>query len=263
MGPVAGLVVEVPSPTVPDTGYGTHSREELARALWPDKALYASVLLFVTGFVGALTGLVAILVPLQYGTDVPGWLSDWPPWIIIATSLATVVVAYVALSRRNSIFAFVACATGVLSLGFMGANVVLSLIALYFVIRSRGEGEHTNPLTRRLTADMWPDKTLAAGLLMLIVGVLTLVWGLAIAFDGVTYQGYLLPAPAFGAGAAAFGVLALIAARGLYVQKGALFALFAAVGAGVSVALWVIGPVLAATAVLLVLLGAKEREFVE
>lgn len=45
---------------------------------------------------------------------------------------------------------------------------VLSLIALAFALAARAEREDRSPATRRLTAEMGPDKSLAASLLVLM-----------------------------------------------------------------------------------------------
>lgn len=248
-GPVTRVVHDEPS------------RETLIRELWPDKALYASVLLFVTGFIGIVNGVVRIGLGLSYSSRVPAALADYPSQLTLALSVVTVAFAYVALQRKNTTWTLLGAVAAIVSFGFVALNLVLALVVLVFVMLSRREQEDRRAATQLLTADMWPDKTLAASLLMLIGGISALVWGIGIAGDVVTYDGYLGEAWLFGSAVGLAGVAALVSARELYFQRGRLFATLVSVLLVATVTFWIIGPALGVATFVLVMIGRAEEEF--
>ena len=257
---VADVALEATDP-VTRIHHEDPSRDVLIRDLWPDKALYASVLLFVTGFVGIVNGIVRMGLGLTYSARVPTVLADYPSQLTVALSVVTVAFAYVALQRKNTNWTVLGAVAAVVSLGFIAINLALALVSLWFVVLSRREEEDRNPATLLLTADMWPDKTLAASLLMLIGGISALVWGTAIAGDLVTYDGYLGPAWLFGSAVALIGVAGIVSARELYFQRGRAFAMVSALLLVASASFWIIGPALGIAGAVLVQLGKAEDEF--
>lgn len=254
-------MVESQSDPVTHVSSAEPSRQELVQDLWPDKSLYAAVVLFLTGFVGVLTWAVTETMPVAYAPRAEQVFAFWPAWAILVFSLLAVAAASVALWQRSTRWSLTGSGFAFLSIGFFGVNALLALVALVFVHRAWKEGEDANPATRVLTADMWPDKLLAASLVMLIGGVVTFVWGFAILFDAVTYQGYVATGVPFGLGAVVAGIVALWASSRLYMQRGAVLGVVATVLLGAAVALWVVGPILALAAFVLILLGAREEEF--
>ncbi len=237
------------------------SRELLIKHLWPDKALYASVLLFITGFVGVLAALVNGFGDLSYSSKAPGLVSSYPWGLTLVASVITALCAFMALAKKSTTWTLWGIAAGVVSFGFLGLTAMLALVALWFVYLSRIEREDVTPETRVLTADMWPDKTLAASLLLLIGSVSTIVWGIAISADLVSFRGYLLPWWAFGPLATLVGLLGLRGARELYFQRGPEFGAGCAVAIAFMVGLWVIGPVVGVGTMVLIQLARREFEF--
>lgn len=223
----------------------------LIQDLWPDKSLYAAVLLFLTGFVGLLTWLVDVTVGVAYAPHVVPFLGWIPSWLVLMLSLAAVGCALQARRAHSDRWTLLGAACAFLSVGFFGANAVLALVTVEFVRRARREGEMDNAATRCLHPDMWPDKLLAASLLMVIAGTMIVLWGIAVAGDLVTYAGYLHGRFFFGATSISAGVLGLIAARTLYLQTAPAFSLAATAAVALPVALWVVGPVLVVAALVL------------
>lgn len=248
-------------PTATAGTFEEPTREELIKGLWPDKALYASVILFLTGFVGLLTWVVTETIGVSYSNRAPGFLSAWPPLMSLGLSAAAVIAAGAALRRRSTRWAVAGCLFAFLSVGFLGVNALLALVALAFVYRSWQEGETDDPATRVLTADMWPDKALAASLILLIGASVTVFWGVAILFDAVTYAGYFGGRLVFGGLSTLTGLLALEASRRLYLQRSPGYAAIAALAMAGAAALWVVGPVLGLAALVLIVLGSREDEF--
>lgn len=233
----------------------------LIQDLWPDKSLYAAVLLFLTGFVGLLTWAVDVTVGVSYAPHVVHFLGWIPSWLVLMLSLVAVGCAVQARRSHSDRWTLLGAACAFLSVGFFGANAVLALVTVEFVRRARREGEMQNAATRCLHPDMWPDKLLAASLLMVIAGTMTVIWGLAVAADLVTYEGYVNGRFFFGATSISVGVLGLMAARTLYVQTAPGFSFAATAAVALPVALWVVGPVLVLAALVLIVMGMREHEF--
>lgn len=253
-------MTDSPGATV-QTALEEPSRRELIQTLWPDKALYAAVLLFLTGFLGVLTWIVTEMVGLSYSMRAPSLFTQWPAWASLVLALGASGAAVAALRTRSARWAVIGCIFAFFSVGFFAVNSVLAVVALVFVHRSWKEGESDDPATQVLTADMWPDKVLAASLLLLIAGSLTVFWGIAVLLDAVTFEGYAGGSLVWGGAATIAGLFGLFASQRLYVQRSPLLSSLACLIIAAAVALWVIGPILAVAAFVLILLGLREHEF--
>lgn len=239
-------------------------RKTLIKTLWPDKALYGAILLLITGVLG-LSYAVAALSGLEitFGRSVPGWITGFPAWATLLFSSLTALLALVSLTERRLAFAVAGTVSGFVSFGLAGLASLLSLAAGWMLWLAHREREDTNPATRALTASMWPDKTLAASLLMLVAGVVTLGWGAGIASGYVVFRGYLDSAVVFGSLAAGAGAVCLAASYRLYWQRSPALAAVASVLAILGMALYVVGPLTGFAALVLVVLALREDEFEE
>ncbi len=240
------------------TGEGHHPH-------WPDKAMFASIMLILAGTMGTLFSLVAMLPNFTYGgTDkIPSWLRDYPGYLQFALSLATLLLGFFSLRAQRKRFTYVGCVTGIASLGFVGLVPILSLIAAGFVVQAHREGEDmtgTSP-TRKYRAHEWPDKALAASLFLLVAGVLAALQGtlmLLNAFGAVLLRDVPWLEGGFDIAA---GLWCAYASWQIYhLQRP--WTGFVAIGlAAVSLGLYVMGPILAATALVLLLKANRENEF--
>lgn len=241
------------------------NRRDLIKGLWPDKALYGSTLLFLTAVLGLVHGLSLTLLTrwttFTVSDNVPAILRFMPPEAILFFSLAAAILAYVALRRQRSELAMAGAAAGVFSFALLGLGSALSLLALGFILLSRVEGEHEEEETLALDESMWPDKALAASVVLLVSSVLTLGWGLALAFDALAFSGYTSDPTAFGWAAALVGIVGLVASAGLYYQRMPLLAVLASVGGILALGLYIVGPLLSLVALVLVYKAWKEDEF--
>jgi len=230
---------------------------------WPDKAMFASIMLILAGTMGTLFGLVASLPNSTLGGTgrIPAWLRDYPGYLQLGLSIATLVLGFVSLRAKQKRFAYVGCATGLASLGFLGLVPVLSFIAVGFLVQAHREGEDMTGTARKFAAHDWPDKALAASLFLLVAGVLAALWGALILFgaaDAVILRdlGWLE-----GGFDVAAGIWCAGAAWQIYHLRQAWTG-FVGIGlACLSMGLYVVGPLLAVTALVLMVLATREREF--
>jgi len=237
----------------------SHPNKHLIRDLWPDKHLYATILLTLGASLAAAYSFVVYLVPIRYANEMPTFIGGMPmPWGILlpATAIALAVASY---RLRIPGLGFGAASIDVLTFGALGVSALLGVVACYFLLRARKEGEHENPKTAALSPDLWPDKTLAAALLFVVGGLAALVWGLAILtgwLDVRAYDGVL-----WGVLSLAAGVVALAAAAMCYWQRGRSLAFAGAIALVVSGSFVVIGPALGIAAIALLVRAGSEGEF--
>lgn len=230
-------------------------------ASWPDKAMFASIMLVLAGAMGALYAAVAMLPNFTIGgTTIPAWLRDYPGWLQMVLSLATLVLGFVSLRAQRMWFAYAGCAAGAASLGFVGLVPILAVLAAGFLVQGRREGEDT-PGARRLSSSDWPDKALAASLFILVAAVLSILWGVLILSNGshpVLLHGMAWLEGGFDIAAGLWG---LFAAWQVYHLKRPWTGYLAIGLAGLAMGLYLIGPILAATALVLLLKAGRENEF--
>lgn len=232
-------------------------RKTLIRGLWPDKAMYASILLVLTGALGALAGIVLLSFDIAFSKNVPAFFREYPASVSLALSLAVIVCGLVALKRRSLLWIGAGCVLGIAAQGLLGIGSILSLIAVAFAFLSKLEGEDKNPNTRHLTPRMWPDKSLAASLLLLASGIVTAAWGVGVLLEAVAVDFESL----LGIAIVVAGALSLLAAWTVYNQRWPWFAVLAALAGVAGLGVYVVGPLLSLVALVLIALAAKEREF--
>jgi hypothetical protein len=235
------------------------SHGQLIREVWPDKALFGAVILFITGLLGLLFTSIEATIDVELSARVPTFLREYPPLVTVACSLLTFIFAGVSLRNRDTGWALWGCLAGVAAFGLLGVGTALSLVALLFLLKSRHEREDFKPETLRLTSDQWPDKSLAASLLLLMAGIVAIVWGVLLLLELVNLE--IGRTAILGAGALISGLVSFLASAQLYVQRGFWVGTLASIGAVGSIGFYVIGPLLGIGAFVLLFLAHREREF--
>lgn len=229
------------------------------RELWPDKSLFGSVLLFVAGIAGALFAVVDLVFQIDYSSRIPSWLRFYPPLLTLIASLAAVGFAYWCLRERDTRWALYGGAAGLISFSMLGLGSLLCLLALGFIVWARFEKEDASAETMMLTPEMWPDKSLAAGQILFIDALVTLGWGLALAFGWV--ETAFASQQVYGLAGIVVGLACLLASVMLYYQKAPWVGLVSCVAAFLSLGFWVVGPVLSVVAFVLIVMAGREEEF--
>lgn len=241
----------------------SHPKKALIRELWPDKHLYASILLLIGAALAAAYTIVVSLVPIRYAQKMPTFVegvlgsSEMPMGLIFPAIAMT--LALVSFYKRLPWAGFAAAAVELLTFGALGVSSLLAIAAVVFLLRARREGEHVNPKTAALHASVWPDKSLAAALLLSIGGLAALVWGFAILtgwldvrqFDGVLW----------GVLSLVGAVLAFVGAATGYSQRSFALAFVGAIALAATMCFVVIGPALGLGAFTLLLRARSEGEF--
>lgn len=243
-------------------GYGLarkQSHGDLIRDVWPDKSLFGAVMLFMTGLLGILFAGFQSAIDVEFSAKVPQFLREYPPMLTLFLSLLTFVFAGVSLRNRDTLWAIWGCLTGIAAFGLLGVGTILSTVALAFLFLSRVEREDFKPETLRLTSDQWPDKSLAASLLILMAGVVAVLWGTLLVAGLVTLE--LGQTLILGEASVVAGLLCFFASLQLYYQRGVWVGVLASMAAVATIGFYVIGPLLGISVVVLLFLAYREREF--
>lgn len=236
------------------------TRDELVEEVWPDKTLFASMLLLVTGLLGLLHGLFFLLLDPTVGGDLPALLQAWPPGVVLVLSALEATAAHQAIDRQQTRWATGSAGLGLVSMNLFGLGSVLAFVAVGFILLARLEGEDAAAAADRVPADFWPDKALAASTLLVVAGVLTIGWGFANAGRAIAFAGYM-DQQLFGFLCLGLGVLAVVAGYKVYRQEAPWLGALGAVGAVLGLALYVVGPILGLGALVLVWMARREDEF--
>jgi hypothetical protein len=161
---------------------------------WPDKAMFAALLLITGGLLGlGVEGLRSVATVKDHLPT--GILTDYPQWLSAAMAALTVVFGVLCHRTQGALFGYLGAASGLLSFAYDGLVPFLSLLAIIMLIRSKIEGEETKVDGIILKAALWPDKAMAASLFMVVGGAVTLFQGIAIAthhYDPVILSSRLL-----------------------------------------------------------------------
>ncbi len=238
--------------------------------------MFASIMLILAGTMGTLFAGIEGVVSFPScppapagGTAPPCTVHELPAFLTTQTqllqlvlSLATLVLGVVSLRARQKRFAYVGCLTGIGSLGFVGLVPILSLIAVGFLVQAHREGEDMTGTRKGFQKHEWPDKALAASLFLLVAGVLAVLQGsliLAGAYSAILGQGAAVVEGLFDLAA---GGWCAYASWQIYHLRKPWTGFVAAGVAALSMGLVIIGPLLAATALVLILMAGREREFV-
>ncbi len=246
----------------------TAERKNLVRHLWPDKRLYGATLLLVTGITGLIYGIAAGVFEISYSDRVPAWMAAYPAWAMTLASTLAALLAIRSLHTRRAAPGIVGAVAGVLAMGFLGIGSLLALIALAFLVQSIREGEEV-PASRDLAADLWPDKTLAASAILLVAGAINMAWGVALGwnalFEDLTVAAlptYGLPGLVVGAATLVAGILGIAGAALNQHQRAPVLGVVAAVASAATLAGVFVTPLLGGAALVLVVLGLREHEYV-
>lgn len=245
-----------------------HERKNLVRHLWPDKRLYGATLLLVTGMTGLIYGVAAGIFEINYSSRVPTWMATYPAWAMTLASALAALMAIRSLHTGRATPGIVGAIAGVLALGFLGIGSLLALVALAFLVQSIREGEEV-PASRTLAADLWPDKTLAASAILLVAGATNVAWGAALSWNALFEDWAVAALPTYGLdglllGAATLvaGLLGIAAALLSQKQRAPALGVAGAVASAATMAGVFVTPLLGAAALVLVVLGLREQEFV-
>lgn len=230
---------------------------------WPDKVIFAALLQVMGGILGASFALLQ-LAWLRVDEEILRHVGivDAGPALIL--SISTSLLGIYGIRHQASVWVWMAVATGVLSVGMLGLVPLLSFVAVGFLLRSRAEGQETKHDETILRPSLWPDKALAASVLLFVGGGVSLVQAYVIASDALLLPTVLHDAPmalaVVGVSAglwslcASFEVYRLRRAWTGYVSVGLLFT---------SLASMLIGPALAIATHFLMRKASAEREFEE
>lgn len=236
------------------------TRAELIEEVWPDKVLFAATLLLITAGLGLIHGLAFTTLNVTLSEDVPWLFRAWPAEAVLLISLVEGAGAAIALRRQQTRWTLAAGLAGLFSFSLFGLGSVLALVALVFVALARLEEEDAPNEDAVVAAETWPDKALAASTVLVVGGVLTVGWGIANAFEALTFAGYMGQV-AFGWLCVALGGLALFAAILLYRQQGRWTGVLAGFGLIASLALYAVGPILGVGSLYLIWQAHREDEF--
>ncbi len=228
---------------------------------WPDKAMYAALLLVLGGTLGALFALVQ-LSGATIGGDVPRVFRVYPAGFSLGLSVLTIALGIVSFRYQASLYAYVGVATALGSMGALGLVPLIALFSVANLVLSRMEGEETLHDGRILEAHHWPDKALAASLFLLVAGLAALLQGAAVAGGRFDHPVFLASTPAAGA-AVDFvaGVSAVVASREVFLQRRAWAGWLGSGLAFLTFGFYVLAPALAMTASVFLALAGRESEF--
>lgn len=246
--------------------------------------MFASIMLILAGVLGTLFALLIPIIsfgvacpdasaapsgsaPAASGeslscsqTWIPAWMKEYPWWLQLGLGLATATLGFLMLRRHQRIFGYAGAVTAVASLGFVGFVPVLGIIAVAFLVKAGAEGEDLTG-GKPMDSSDWPDKALASSLFLLVSGVLALGWGILI-LTGASNPVLLSDMPWLeGSFDIAAALWCAYAAWQVYHLQRAWTGFVGIVLAALTFGLYVVAPVLAGVALVLLLMARREDEF--
>lgn len=227
---------------------------------WPDKAMFAAILLILAGAVGTAFFLLLPFITVQQD-NLPVVFTDDIPGYAISLCLATMAAGILSLWRQAAVFAYLGATFAILSLAVFGLVPFLGLLAIAMMVKSHLEGEETRNDGVELESSTWPDKAMASSLFLVVVGSIAVTQGalmLAGRFDPIALTG--MPAVA-GTLGVAVGLLCLVAGREVYHLRRPWMGWFALAAGMATMGFYLIGPVLALVGMVLLGLAHREQEF--
>lgn len=227
------------------------------RPEWPDKAMFAALCLILAGALGLLFELGRGL--LFVGQDALYLFTSDIPFYTVACTGATLLFGVLCLRTQAALYGYLGAATAILSLALFGLVTFLGLAAVALLAKAHLEGEETRNDGIRLSSDQWPDKALAAAMVLFVGGALTLTQAVAVAVG--SYQPVLVTGTAAIVLDAAAGLFALWAAREAFHLRRAWAGEIAALLLIAAAATYVLGPALGIVALALLWLADREGEF--
>ncbi|MFO1534807.1 MAG: hypothetical protein ABR586_04015 [Thermoplasmatota archaeon] len=227
------------------------------RPEWPDKAMFAALCLILGGALGVLFELGRGLLFVDQ-EKLYLFTSDIP-FYTLTLAAATLALGVVCLRTQAALFGYLGAATAILSLALFGLVTFLGLAAVALLVKAHLEGEETRNDGIRLRADQWPDKALAAAMVLFVGGALTLTQAVAVSLG--KFQAVIVTGSWAVALDAAAGLFALWAARETFHLRRPWAGVAAAVLLVAAAATYVLGPALGLVALLLLWLASREGEF--
>lgn len=238
---------------------GRDPRRLLIKEVWPDKLLYGAIMLTVSAGLGFLNGAVAMLTDISFGTNLGPWLAWHPTWLTVVLSAGALVLGLASWRRFSVGLGVLGAILGIASVSLAGIGSLHAVVALGFLLLAKLEREDKVPKRDRVDRWDWPDKALAASLLLVLAGVYAVAWGLLVVFDQTGFGGddHLY----WGSAQIVAAALALVASQYLYYQRAPVFSAIACILIIVTAAGYLIAPGLAAAALVAVWLAWREGEF--
>lgn len=228
---------------------------------WPDKVMFAAMLQVMGGILGAAFAALQI-AGLRVDREVMVHVGITPPVPALLLSLATFGLGLYAIRHQASVWVWISIATGILSVGMLGLVPLLSLVAVAFLLRSRAEGEETKHDDRIVHPSLWPDKALAASLLLFVAGGVALVQAYVIWRDVILLPAILRETPlALAALSLVAGLWCLLASFEVYRVRRPWVGHVGAALSLVSLGFLLVGPALGVAIIFLLRKAAGEKEF--
>lgn len=227
---------------------------------WPDKAMFAAILLILAGGIGLVIELLRFVATVNEPV-IPGILEGYPSWVSATFAGLSLVFGVLCLRAQAMLWGLLGVACAVASLAYFGLVPFLGLVALAMLIKSKMEGEETRNDGVILHPSKWPDKALAASLLLFVGGTVILMQALLIFLDKFQpvvlkgMEGLVVPVDVVAA------LLAFVAARSLYRLERPWMGSVGAIALLLTLGLYVLAPLLGAISLLLLFLANKEGEF--
>lgn len=233
-------------------------------ARWPDKSMFAALLLIVAGILGAAFGFLKPAVsfgscPDASCTPVPDFLRDYPWFIEAPLSLAAAALGFASLRLHRTRYAIAGAICAVASLGLMGLEAVMGAIAGVLLALGHREGEQHFRGGRRLEASQWPDKAISASLFLFVAGLMSVATAILLLTDRL--NPWLMPMPIEGGTALVAGLVALGASYESYHLRRAWLGFLACVLLVATLALYGLIPLLALVAAWFLRQAGREHEF--
>ncbi|HUR64376.1 MAG TPA: hypothetical protein VM241_07835 [Candidatus Thermoplasmatota archaeon] len=227
------------------------------RPEWPDKAMFAALCLILGGGLGLLFEVGRGL--LFVNQDALYLFTSDIPFYTLACTAATLLLGIACLRTQAALYGYLGAAAALLSLALFGLVSFLGAAAVAFLVKAHLEGEETRNDGIRLSAEQWPDKALAAAMVLFVGGALTLAQAFAVLFN--SYRPVLVTGVAATGLDAVAGLAALWAARETYHLRRPWAGAAAAVLLVAAAATYVLGPALGVAALVLLSLARREGEF--
>lgn len=226
---------------------------------WPDKAMFAAMLLSLGGILGV--GFETIRETVVLGDSLPTFFVDTIPFYGLVASSLVAILGVRSLFSQTASHALLGALCAVASLAMFGLLSFFGVAALVLLAKSRFENEETRNDGIRMHGRLWPDKALGASLLLFCAGSLALLQGTLILFD--RFDPILLKSAPVMVGIldVCAGVLMLVASRETFHLRRSWLGFAGGALACITLGLYIVGPILGLGALILLVLARKEGEF--
>lgn len=226
---------------------------------WPDKAMFSAMLLIMASVVGLLFQLVRPVLDINEKGMPLNFADDWPGYEYALLG-ATFVFGILSLRKQAAVFAYIGAGCAIASLAVYGLVPALGIFAIVMIILSHLEGEETSNDGVELESHLWPDKAMAASLMMTVVGAIAVTQG-ALMFADRFAPILLSNETVAGSIGVLVGLLGLVAAWEVYHLRNPWLGWVALVAGTATMGFYLIGPVLAIAGMVLLWKAHGENEF--